>query len=329
MAIWITNGRAMADPQAVARAIGPKTARMLEPYHFLEPPLTRVNGSTPIMNVATGKDLELADLTIEIMRGVPFHWAKLSTPNITGTIRWLQQSLILTNLVAELYDGHGEGFGYLDFRPVTHDCDFNFAFAITNINLHLLAADLSTNRNRLEGLLSGAVTVANASSADWRSWNGSGHARLRDGLLWDVPMFAFMSPVLNTVSPGLGNSRAKEAAAQFIITNGVITTDSLLIRSTMMRLQYAGTVDLEQNVDARVTAQLLRNTPVVGSVVSAVLWPVSKIFECHVTGQLGEPVVAPVYIPNFIPKILLAPLHPIRSLEELFSLPATNAPAEK
>jgi hypothetical protein len=134
--------------------------------------------------------------------------------------------------------------------------------------------------------------------------------------------------VLNTVSPGLGNSRAKEAVADFIITNGVITTDSLVIRSTTMRLQYTGTVDLKQNVDAHVTAQLLRNLPVFGSLISLALSPVSEIFKCHVTGQLGDPVVTPVYIPGFIPKLLSVPLHPIHTVEELFTpMPAINAPA--
>ena len=326
-AIWITNGLAFADPHAVARAIGPKTGRLLEPYQFLALPLVRVHGSTPVINILTAQDAELADLIFEFNQGVPFRWAKLSATNLTGTVRWLKQSLVLSNLVAQLYDGSGAGGGYLDFRPATHACDFDFSFAVTNINLHLLAADLSTNKNSLEGRLSGTALVTNASSADWRSWNGGGNVQLHDGLLWDVPMFAFMSPVLNTVSPGLGNSRAKEAAADFVITNGVITTDSLLIQSATMRLQYAGTVDLEQKVNARVTAQLLRNVPLVGSLVSAVLMPVSKIFECHVTGQLGAPVVTPVYIPGFIPKILEVPLHPIRSMEEFFSSPATNAPA--
>ncbi len=322
-AIWITNGLALVDPQAIARAIGPKTGRILESYHFLELPLVRANGSTPVINILTPHDAEYADLTFDFIRGVPFQWAKLSTTNITGTVRWLKQSLILSNLVAQLYDGSGAGGGNLDFRPVNHACDYDFSFAVTNINLHLLAADLSTNKNNLEGQLSGNVTVTNASSADWHSWNGGGSVNLHDGLLWDVPMFAFMSPVLNAVSPGLGNSRAKEAAAEFIITNGVIFTDSLLIRSAMMRLQYSGAVDLMQNVNANVTAQLLRNLPVIGSLVSAVLTPVSKIFECHVTGQLSEPKVTPI----FIPKILLVPLHPIRSLEELFTAPTTNAPA--
>jgi hypothetical protein len=332
-AIWFTNGLALADPEAVARAIGPKTGRLMEPYHFLSLPLVRVSGSAPIINVNTARDAEYADLTFEIARGVPFHWAKLQSTNLAGTIRWLKQSLILTNMVAQLYDGSGEGWGDLDFRPVSHDCDFDFSFAITNVNLHLLAAGFSTPTNRLEGSLSGQVTVTNASSDNWHSWNGGGRVELRDGVLWDVPIFAFMSPVLNAVSPGLGNSQAKDATARFVITNGVIATDSLLIHSTMMRLQYSGTVDLKQNVNARVTAQLLRNTPVVGSLVSTVLWPVSKIFECQVTGNLDDPVVTTLYIPSFVQKILAAPLHPFRSLEDIFtapfSPPATNAPAAK
>jgi hypothetical protein len=133
--------------------------------------------------------------------------------------------------------------------------------------------------------------------------------------------------VLNTVSPGLGNSRATEASAKFAITNGVIYSDSLEIRSTMMRLQYAGTVDLKQNVNARVTARLLRDTWVVGPLVSTALWPVSKLFEYHVTGTLKNPRSVPVYIPRF----LLMPLRPIRSLEELFPSGDffSNPPAEK
>jgi hypothetical protein len=128
--------------------------------------------------------------------------------------------------------------------------------------------------------------------------------------------------VLNSFSSGLGNSRATDAAGRFSMTNGVMYSDSLKIRSTMMQLDYAGTVDSSQNVNARVTAQLLRNTWMIGPVVSTVLWPVSKLFEYRITGTLKTPKSEPVY---FIPKLLLLPFHPIRSLEEL--LPGgDNAP---
>ena len=108
-----------------------------------------------------------------------------------------------------------------------------------------------------------------------------------------------------------------------MITNGVIYSDSLEIRSTMMRLEYAGTLDLKQNVNAHVTAQLLRDTWVVGPLVSTVLWPVSKLFEYHITGTLKNPKSEPVYV---LPKFLLMPLHPIRTLEES-SPAATPFPA--
>jgi hypothetical protein len=131
---------------------------------------------------------------------------------------------------------------------------------------------------------------------------------------------------LNTLLPGLGNSRATDAATKFSITNGVIYTDSLETRSTMMRLEYTGTVDLKQNVHARVTAQLLRDTWVVGPLVSTVLWPVSKLFEYKITGTLKNPKSEPVYVPKF----LLLPLHPIRTLEGMFPSgeTGTNAPPE-
>jgi hypothetical protein len=74
-------------------------------------------------------------------------------------------------------------------------------------------------------------------------------------------------------------------------------------------------VDLQSRVNAHVTAQLLRDTWVLGPLVSTALWPVSKLFEYKITGTLEKPESEPVYIP----KLLLMPLHPIRSLQEILS----------
>ncbi len=182
--------------------------------------------------------------------------------------------------------------------------------------------DLSTPTNHFEGTLTGELVVTNADSWDWRTWNGYGRVKLRDGLLWDAPIFGIFSPVLNAVVPGSGNSRATDASAKFVITNGVFFSDTLEIRSTMMRLQYTGGVDMKQNVNARATAQLLRDWPA-GQVISTVLWPVSKLFEYQITGTLEKPKSEPVYV---LPKLLLIPLHPIRSLEEILPAGDTNAP---
>jgi hypothetical protein len=313
--ILFTNGFSTADPRMVTQAIGPKTGRLLEPYQFLEPPTARVNGCLPLRDMNGPRDTEGTDMTFDIVGSVPFQWLRLKTPGITGTIHWLGGVLILTNVQAAFYGGAGGGRAYFDFRAPHEGADYDFSLNVTNMDLHALAMDLSSPTNRLEGTLSGWLAVTHADSRDWHTWDGYGHASLHDGLLWDIPVFGLLSPVLNTFSAGLGNSRATDAAAGFTITNGVIYSRSLEIRSTMMRLEYNGTVDLRQNVNARVTAQLLRNTWMIGPVVSTVLWPVSKLFEYRVTGTLKNPKSEPVYVP----KLLLLPLHPIRTLEEILS----------
>jgi hypothetical protein len=324
--ILFTNGLSSADPGTITRAIGPKTARTVAPYQFLAPPTARVNGQLPLRGINGPRDMTNVDMTFDIIKGAPFQWEKFLTTNVLGIIRWQGQVLTLKNVRAAVYGGDGSGDADFDFRPAHEGADYEFAIAATNVDLHLLALGLISPTNHLEGALSGKLIVTHADTRDLRTWDGYGRARLRDGLIWDEPIFGILSPVLNAFSPGLGSSRATDASARFIITNGVIYTDSLEIRSTMAQLQYTGTMDLSGNVNALVTAKLLHNTPLVGSVISIVLWPVSKVFEYQISGTLKDPKREPAF---FGTKFLMMPLHPIRSVEEMFPGDATtNAPPE-
>jgi len=332
--IHFTNIFCIADPEPVARAIGPKTGRLVAPYHFLQPPTARVNGQIPLGDLHGGREMAAVDMRFDVIKGAPFEWLKLKTTNIIGTLQWRGQTLLLTNAVTAFYGGTAEGFAYFDFRVPHEGADYQYEVTMTNVNLHWLALELSTPTNHLEGILAGQLVVTNASTEDWRTLSGHGLVNVHDGLLWDIPIVSILSPVLNAFSPGLGNSRATEASAKFVITNGMISTDSLEIRSTMTRLEYVGTIDLQQNVNARVTAHLLRDTWVVGPLVSTVLWPVSKLFEYRVTGPLKDPKSEPIYV---LPKLLLIPLHPIRTLEDIIipsddsfsNRPASNHPPGK
>jgi hypothetical protein len=312
-----TAGEGNVDPAVVARAIGPLTAEAMAPYQFPAIPQARVDGVVPLRHDADGElVLDDADMRFEIVGGTPFRWRKFETPRITGTIHWWRNHLILTNAVAETYGGESRGWGDFDLQTPGAGTDFSFFITGTNADFHQMSMALWAATNQLAGALSGWVAVTKANSDDWRTWNGYGALQLRDGLLWNVPVFGLVSPVLNTVVPGLalGNSQAKDAAGRFTMTNGVIYTDTLEIRTAMMRLNYVGTVDLDEIVNARVTAHLLRNAPMVGGLMSLIFTPLSKAFECDVTGTLGEPKIKPA----FVPKIFLVPLHPLRSVEDIF-----------
>ena len=82
-----------------------------------------------------------------------------------------------------------------------------------------------------------------------------------------------------------------------------------------MHLKYRGSVDFEGNVDARMDAQLLAGVPGIGSFFGVVLWPVTKLFEYRVTRTLDNPKLEEVY---FIPKLLLMPFQPIKTLRNIF-----------
>jgi hypothetical protein len=292
----------------------------MKPYKFDQPPLVHAHGTIPLRRE------EDADLYFQV-EGGPFHWNKFNVRQIAGNIHWAGLHLDLSGVDGEFYGGQATGWASFDFKP-KHDPDYRFSLTTTNTQLHSLMADLSARTNHLDGLLSGTLNIAKANSADWRNTEGNGAIELRDGLLWDIPVFGIFSDVLNGITPGLGSSRASAAACNFTITNGVIRSDDLELRSPAMRLQYDGTVDLQGHVDARVEASLLRDMPLFGPLVSTVLWPMEKLFEYKVSGNLREPKIEPLF---FIPRIVLLPFHPFRTLKSLMAdetnLSSTNAPS--
>jgi hypothetical protein len=303
----------------VARAIGPHIGQAFEPFRFLEPPVVRGEGVIPFHG--TGD----ADMHFDV-NGGSFAWWKFKVPRITGKIDWVKERLTLQDIQTEFYRGAGAGNAEFIFNP-GEGTDFRFEANVTNADLHSLMADLSAKTNRLEGLLTAQVAITQANSVDWQSWQGRGHVNLRDGLVWEFPLFGILSPVLDSITPGLGSSRANEGSAGFILTNGVISSDNLEIRSAIMRLQYWGAVDLKGSVNAHAQAELLRDTWVIGRVLSLALWPVSKVFEYKITGTLHEPKSEPIF---FVPKIVFLPFQALGAVKELIPGSAdskqTNAP---
>jgi hypothetical protein len=258
------------------------------------------------------EDRELTDIRFKASGG-RFRWGKFFLDRIDGQVDWAGRKVSLTNLNASAYQNGGvKGWALLDIPPHP-GTDFRFSIDAENLDLRSLLEGMGTT-NRLEGRVTGNLTITDGS--DWRptGWNGYGHAQLTNGFLWDYPVFAFLTPVIDAASPGAGRDKARNAAASFHITNNVIFTDDLELRASTLRLNYRGTVDFQQRLNARVEAELLRDAWLVGPVISLVLTPFSKIFEFEVTGTLSEPVQKPVYVPGFFIKML----SPFDSLKKLF-----------
>ncbi|MEY2466471.1 MAG: hypothetical protein QOD03_992, partial [Verrucomicrobiota bacterium] len=317
---FLTNGFGVVDPLPIARAIGPKIGRHIEPYRFYEPVAIHAEGVIPF------RDEKVADLHF-IVDGHSFEWWKFRVGHVSGKIDWVGQQLNLRDIVADFYRGTAVGAAEFDFKAKP-GAEFSFNLVATDADIHLLAADLTGKTNKLEGRLTTRLDITRCYTTNWQnSVQGNGRANLRDGLIWDIPIFGIFSPVLDTIMPGLGNSRAREGSATFSIKNGVARSNDLEIQTMMARLQYHGTIDLQGNVNAYVEAEPLRNTWVVGPVISLALWPVSKAFEYKISGTLHKPESEPL----FIPKFMFMPFHPVKTIKDLLpedSNPQTETPSE-
>jgi hypothetical protein len=295
----------------VCRAIGPKVAEVMEEYRFQAPPFVKMNGVVDTLKRRNENDLHF-DVDASL-----FSWKLFHLPQVVTRLDWVGDRLDLTQLRGRFYGGQIRGGAHFDFSR-DRGTDFRFDLNAQGVFLSQLMKDVSSKSNRVEGVLDCEVVITNANTRDKFTWNGYGRGELTNGLIWDIPFFALVSPVLNTVSSGLGNSRARHATGSFGITNGTIFTQDLEIRANAMRLKAGGTVDFDKRLNARMEAELLRNMPAVGFVLSKLFWPVSKLFEFKITGTLDQPKTDQLYM---IPRILLAPLHPVRTLKDLFQGP--------
>jgi hypothetical protein len=200
---------------------------------------------------------------------------------------------------------------------------FRGDLSVRDIDLPALGRGLTGKTNRLEGLLDGHLALESLRSTDKNALVGHGYVDVHDALLWDIKIFGIFTPILNALSPGAGYSRARSASALFVITNGLVSSDDLEINATGYRLLYKGKVTMDKHIDARVEANLLRDTPLLGPFLSFVLTPLSKLFEYHVTGPLQNPVIEPLYIP----KAFMMLLRPFHTLKSILPEPPSGAPS--
>ena len=309
--LYLTNAVGRLEPTAVAKAIGPKTARSLEPYQFLEPPLARVNGW-----VQTGPGRNPAELHFEIDGGA-FRFSRFNSRDIAGEIFWRGQNVTLTNIVAEFYGGELRGNLSAKLNE-NRSADLAFHLETKDTELTGLMSDILKKKSELSGRLEGVLDIT-ANSKDWNSWNGLSSVTLKDGYLWELPLIGIFAPVLDGLMPGLGASTFSEGTADFTITDGVVGTRNLELKSALIRLQYKGKVDFDGRIhDAGVVAEALRDTwvigPVLGPLFNLALSPIERMLKFEVSGTLSQPKLEMKHIP----KVLLVPFQlPFQVIDEL------------
>jgi hypothetical protein len=291
--MFVTNAVSTINPYDAMFIVGPESYEAIDPYRFAIPPTVKVNGFVPLRHVSK------ADLWFEVA-GDEFTFWKFNLPRVAGTVHWRADELWITNVDASFYTGRAAWEGYFLINDKEHNADFRFHGSATNADLKLLVADLFGLTNQMEGRFTGELVITSARSDDMKSWDGHGTASLSDGFLWSVPVFGVLTPVLDAIVPGAAMSRVTSGNGNFSITNSVVHTRDMQVRTKAFRLNYKGSVDLDGALDALVDAEIFRDAWLVGKFFSVALWPVSKAFEARISGSVNEPKTQLRYFPRFL-----------------------------
>ncbi|MBN9692046.1 MAG: hypothetical protein J0M24_17525 [Verrucomicrobia bacterium] len=305
----LTNAVAQLDLAALGRAIGPKTAQVLAPYYFPQPPLVQATGFIPITPEAQANVVFQA-------RAPQFEWWYFRFTNLLATVAWKGTDLIITNVASGFYGGVMSANVKVNVKE-PKNTTFQAETTFADVQVNLLMEDLVTRTNQLGGILSGQVIIDQGQGKKGLPWKGSGNAQIRDGVLWGLPLFGLLSPVFDALAPGMGKAQFNAGNALFTLTNNTVEFSKIELLSSAMRIDMQGGVTFDGDLDMVLEARPLRGVPLLGAVLDFVLAPFTKLFEYEVKGTLGEPVAELKNVPTF----LLAPLRPFKTLKSIFNGP--------
>ncbi len=288
------KGLSTLDPMATARMIGPSVVEGFRPYRFDRPPMVQVEGTIPFDGGPK------ADARFSVQGG-PFGWNRFRSPRIETEVEWKGRQVRLHPFQAVFYGGTIQGRLDLELGAAGAT-PFALEARCREVDLNSLLIDLFPGKKQPTGRMEGQLRIDQGLTQDNHSWQGSGWARMDQGVLWDSPLFGIISKTLNALSPGLGNQKAVSGAGTFHMQEGALVSQDLAIElEPFTRVLYQGSVDYQGRLDARAEAQILREAPLLGREISIMLLPVSKLSVLRIGGTLEKPSVEPVLV---LPKLL-------------------------
>ena len=122
--------------------------------------------------------------------------------------------------------------------------------------------------------------------------NGRGRISVTDERISQMKLFMGLTDYLAKNVPGIaGLVNQSQASADYTITNGVIASDNIYIEGDVFTIKAWGSYDIPaDNLDFKVTVQLLRNDSFLSKLVRPVTFPFTKLLlEFKVTGSVEDP----------------------------------------
>ena len=224
--------------------------------------------------------------------------------------------LTLTDIACELCSGMLTGLAQTDFNKN----EYSFECNISDMSLDKLIKSevfrLRGKGSKISGEIDLQLKLA-GKGKDWRKLSGNGCVRVKDGQLWQIPVFYGLSTLI--LKPASRGTVFKEGNADFKIADGILETENLKFMGEDIGLSAAGTVQFGGKLDFAVTTVFDREFMSKTSGLIEITSALSKILDFFIVQHhIGGTLSKPSYNVIPLPVITTIPLHIKKILRALF-----------
>jgi len=285
------QGVSSIDPQALAGLLGILTNGVFQAFSFEGPSRLTASGTVAFEDHARS-NFDVTLMADEIRYG-----------HFTGrdcSFRVLGRGLTnrVADIEADLSGGALTGEMSFFFDPVSYsNTGYSARLNLRNAQTRRFLEAVSTNDvDAYTGNLTLNLDVNGPGGANiWQTISGSGRATIRDGRVFSLPIFGGFSEIMRKTVPGLDFVlRQTDASADFEIGGGRVKSDKVLVQGDILSLTGHGVAYFDQRLDFTCRVTLMKEHTLVSKILSALTYPISKLFEFRLRGTLREPVWYPV-----------------------------------
>lgn len=122
--------------------------------------------------------------------------------------------------------------------------------------------------------------------------NGRGHVAIRDGKVMRMKGFKGLIEAMPSIAPGVSwFSDSCQASCDYVIENGVLRSDNIVIDSYLYSIKMYGSLDtVRQKLDFTVRLQFAKSDTIVGQILQPLTLPFTKlVLEFHLGGSPEHP----------------------------------------
>jgi hypothetical protein len=280
-------------PANLAPIIGESTARLASWLH-VRPPFDGWFRGWIDLEQAAAHDLS-AQFSAGELGHLPFILQEAEAyVTLTGPL------LTISHLQGNLHGGTFRGMGQLSGIRSLKDQNYFVEVVPEKVNLSALLGDFGIkDSDRPLGVISGKVTLEGGlgSRDKLTSLTGEGHLDIVEGQLFQIPFFGGLSKALSAIIPGFGFAEQTELRMTFTVGDGQVAFSEARLLGNLISAIGSGNVGFNGDLSLLVQVKLLREG-ILAKALQIISWPITKLFEFKLLGNVKEPQWRPQNLPK-------------------------------